>query len=147
LIDFIKTTEKNAGWKPTGPEVIKLENVQKTYLLGIEGITAVRGISMSIHRGEFVLILGTSGGGKSSLLNIIGTIDTPSRGNVRIFDKILRQSTKDSEYAQIRQEKIGFVFQSFNLIGSMSALENVELPMLLKGDLSRKACRERAKAL
>jgi putative ABC transport system ATP-binding protein len=141
LIEFIKTTEKNVGWKPTGPEVIKLENVQKTYLLGIEGITAVRGISMSIHRGEFVLILGTSGGGKSSLLNIIGTIDTPSRGNVRIFDKILRQSTKDSEYAQIRQEKIGFVFQSFNLIGSMSALENVELPMLLKGDLSRKACR------
>lgn len=107
----------------------------------------MRGISLSIYEGDFVLILGSSGGGKSSLLNIIGTIDTPSRGMLKLFGKILRGSTQDSEYALIRQEKIGFVFQSFNLVGSMSALENVELPMLLKGVLSRKESRERAKKL
>ena len=126
---------------------MKLENIQKTYLLGIEGVTAVRGISLNIHQGEFVLILGPSGGGKSSLLNIIGTIDTPSRGNVKLFDKFMRQSTSDSEYAEIRQDRIGFVFQSFNLITSMNALENVELPMLLKGNLSRTQARERARQL
>lgn len=91
--------------------------------------------------------MGTSGGGKSSLLNIIGTIDTPSRGNVKLFGKYMRGTTSDSEYAQVRLDKIGFVFQSFNLIGSMSALENVELPMLLKGKKSKKQIRERAKDL
>ena len=130
LVDYVKATMKTQYNKQKGAEIVKLENIQKTYLLGIEGITAVRGISMSVHKGEFVLILGPSGGGKSSLLNIIGTIDTPSRGNLKLFEKIIRQTTKDSEFAEIRQEKIGFVFQSFNLIGSMTALENVELPIL-----------------
>ena len=127
--------------------VVKIENIQKTYLIGIEGVTAVRGVSLVIKKGEFVCILGSSGGGKSSLLNIIGTIDTPSRGNLKLFGKYLRGSTKDSEYANIRLDKIGFVFQSFNLIGSMSAIENVELPMLLKGKKTKKQIRKRATSL
>ena len=127
--------------------MIKVENIQKTYLIGIEGVTAVRGISLSIKKGEFVCILGTSGGGKSSLLNIIGTIDTPSRGSLKLFGTYLRPNTKDAAFAKIRLEKIGFVFQSFNLIGSMTAIENVELPMLLKGELSKDKARRRAKQL
>lgn len=124
-----------------------MENVQKTYLIGIEGVTAVRGVSCVIKRGEFVCILGTSGGGKSSLLNVMGTIDTPSRGNLRLFGQYMRMNTSDSEYAKIRLNKIGFVFQSFNLIASMTAIENVELPMLLKGALTKKQIREKAKTL
>ena len=127
--------------------VVKMENIQKTYLIGIEGVTAVRGVRCIIKRGEFVCILGTSGGGKSSLLNIMGTIDTPSRGNLKLFGKYMRMSTSDTEYAKIRLNKIGFVFQSFNLISSMTAIENVELPMLLKGDLSKGQIRRRSKAL
>lgn len=124
-----------------------MENIQKTYLIGIEGVTAVRGVSCMIKRGEFVCILGTSGGGKSSLLNIMGTIDTPSRGNLKLFGHYMRMSTSDSEYAKIRLNKIGFVFQSFNLIASMTAIENVELPMLLKGVLSKSQIRDKAKTL
>lgn len=127
--------------------VVKMENIQKTYLIGIEGVTAVRGVSCMIKRGEFVCILGTSGGGKSSLLNVMGTIDTPSRGNLKLFGNYMRMSTKDSEYAKIRLNKIGFVFQSFNLIASMTAIENVELPMLLKGALSKSQIRTKAKGL
>jgi putative ABC transport system ATP-binding protein len=127
--------------------IIKMENIQKTYLLGIEGVTAVRGVDLQVRRGEFLLILGTSGGGKSSLLNVMGTIDTPSRGNLKLFGEYMRASTKDSEYAKIRLEKIGFVFQSFNLIGTMTATENVELPMLLNGRLKRDEIRTRAQNL
>lgn len=127
--------------------VVKMENIQKTYLIGIEGVTAVRGVSCMIKRGEFVCILGTSGGGKSSLLNIMGTIDTPSRGNLKLFGHYMRMNTSDSEYAKIRLNKIGFVFQSFNLISSMTAIENVELPMLLKGSLTKAEIRKKAKTL
>lgn len=127
--------------------IINMENIQKTYLLGIEGVTAVRGVDLQVRRGEFLLILGTSGGGKSSLLNIMGTIDTPSRGNLKLFGEYMRSSTQDSEYARIRLEKIGFVFQSFNLIGTMTATENVELPMLLNGRLKRDEIRARAQNL
>lgn len=81
------------------------------------------------------------------MLNIMGTIDTPSRGNLKLFGNYMRMNTKDSEYAKIRLEKIGFVFQSFNLIASMTALENVELPMLLKGELPKRIIRKKAKAL
>lgn len=112
-------------------EVIKLVNVHKTYLLGIEGVPALRGVGLTINDGEFVTILGTSGGGKTTMLNIIGTIDKPSKGDVYICGLRIKSSTKDSLLASIRLNKLGFVFQTFNLIGSLSALENVELPMQL----------------
>lgn len=125
-------------------EVIKLVNVHKTYLLGIEGVPALRGVGLTINDGEFVTILGTSGGGKTTMLNIIGTIDKPSKGDVYICGLRIKSSTKDSLLASIRLNKLGFVFQTFNLIGSLSALENVELPMQLQGKLSREEIRARA---
>ena len=112
-------------------EVIKIVNVHKTYLLGIEGVPALRGVNVTIREGEFICILGTSGGGKTTLLNIIGTIDKPSKGDIYICGLRIKQSTKDSLLASIRLNKLGFVFQTFNLIGSLTALENVELPMQL----------------
>ena len=128
-------------------EVIKLINVHKTYLLGIEGVPALRGVGLTINDGEFITILGTSGGGKTTLLNIIGTIDKPSKGDVYICGLRIKSSTKDSLLASIRLNKLGFVFQTFNLIGSLTALENVELPMQLQGKLSREEIRNRAHSL
>ena len=128
-------------------EVIKLVNVHKTYLLGIEGVPALRGVGLTINDGEFITILGTSGGGKTTMLNIIGTIDKPSKGDVYICGLRIKANTKDSLLASIRLNKLGFVFQTFNLIGSLTALENVELPMQLQGKLSREEIRTRAEML
>lgn len=144
---LLKKYEKAELENQKKENIIKFENINKTYLIGIEGVTAVRGVSCSIKPGEFVIILGTSGGGKSSILNIMGTIDTPSSGNLKLFGNYMRKETSDSAYAKIRLEKIGFVFQSFNLISSMTSLENVELPMLLRGRLSKSEIRSRAKGL
>jgi putative ABC transport system ATP-binding protein len=91
-------------------EVIKLVNVHKTYLLGIEGVPALRGVGLTINDGEFITILGTSGGGKTTMLNIIGTIDKPSKGDVYICGLRIKSSTKDSLLASIRLNKLGFVF-------------------------------------
>jgi len=91
-------------------EVIKLVNVHKTYLLGIEGVPALRGVGLTINDGEFITILGTSGGGKTTLLNIIGTIDKPSKGDVYICGLRIKSTTKDSLLASIRLNKLGFVF-------------------------------------
>lgn len=128
-------------------EVIKIVNVHKTYLLGIEGVPALRGVGLTINDGEFISILGTSGGGKTTLLNIIGTIDKPSKGDIYICGLRIKFSTKDTLLASIRLNKLGFVFQTFNLIGSLTALENVELPMQLQGKLSREEIRQRARWL
>ena len=133
------------------PEVIKpeenvivLRNIHKTYLIGIEGVPALRGVSLSVKKGEFLTIFGTSGGGKTTMLNIIGTIDTPSRGDVKIFDKLIKSNTPDKELSNIRLNNISFVFQSFNLFQNLNVLENVEMPMKIKGDLSYKKIKERA---
>lgn len=131
----------------TSREVIKIVNVHKTYLLGIEGVPALRGVNLTVQDGEFISILGTSGGGKTTLLNIIGTIDKPSKGDVYICGLRIKFSTADTLLASIRLNKLGFVFQTFNLIGSLTALENVELPMQLQGRLSREEIRARARQL
>lgn len=128
-------------------EVIRLVNVHKTYLLGLEGVPALRGVNLSVNDGEWITILGTSGGGKTTMLNIIGTIDKPSKGDVYICGLRIKYSTKDQLLASIRLNKLGFVFQTFNLIGSLTALENVELPMQLRGKLSRDKIRKRAISL
>lgn len=116
-------------------------------MLGLEGVPALRGVNLSINQGEFICVLGTSGGGKTTLLNIVGTIDKPSKGDVYICGLRIKYSTKDQLLASIRLNKLGFVFQTFNLIGSLTALENVELPMQLRGKLSRDQIRKRAVSL
>ena len=125
-------------------DVIVLRNIHKTYLIGIEGVPALRGVSLTVKKGEFVIIFGTSGGGKTTMLNIIGTIDTPSRGDIKIFDKLIKSDTPDQDLSNIRLNNISFVFQSFNLFQNLNVLENVEMPMKIKGKLSYKKIKERA---
>jgi putative ABC transport system ATP-binding protein len=125
-------------------DIIVLRNIHKTYLIGIEGVPALRGVSLKIKKGEFLTIFGTSGGGKTTMLNIIGTIDTPSRGDVKIFDKLIKSDTSDKDLSNIRLNNISFVFQSFNLFQNLNVLENVEMPMKIKGELNYKKIKERA---
>ena len=109
--------------------VIKLEEVHKVYHTGEVDVHAVRGVSLEIQRGEFVAIMGASGSGKSTLMNIIGCLDRATRGRYLLDDTDVQKLDRD-ELADIRNRKIGFVFQGFNLLSRTSALENVELPML-----------------
>ena len=125
-------------------DVIVLRNIHKTYLIGIEGVPALRGVSLTVKKGEFLIIFGTSGGGKTTMLNIIGTIDTPSRGDIKIFEKLIKSDTPDQDLSNIRLNNISFVFQSFNLFQNLNVLENVEMPMKIKGKLSYKKIKERA---
>ena len=125
-------------------DIIVLRNIHKTYLIGIEGVPALRGVSLKVKKGEFLTIFGTSGGGKTTMLNIIGTIDTPSRGDVKIFDKLIKSDTSDKDLSNIRLNNISFVFQSFNLFQNLNVLENVEMPMKIKGELSYKKIKDRA---
>lgn len=124
--------------------VVTMRNVHKTYLLGIEGVAALRGVTLDIQRGEFIVILGKSGGGKTTMLNILGTIDRPTRGDLHLAGTRVNQHTPDSVLAQLRLRKLGFVFQTFNLLPGLSALENVELPMVLAGWGSATERRSRA---
>jgi putative ABC transport system ATP-binding protein len=118
-----------------GPElrpVIELDHVHKTYTMGDVEVHALRGISLTINEGEFVAIMGASGSGKSTTMNIIGCLDRPTRGHYVLDGEDVSGMSKD-ERADIRCQKIGFVFQGFNLLSRTSALENVELPMLYAG--------------
>jgi putative ABC transport system ATP-binding protein len=112
--------------------VIQLEHIHKTYTMGDVEVHALRGISLTINEGEFVAIMGASGSGKSTTMNIIGCLDRPTRGHYVLDGEDVSGMSKD-ERADIRCQKIGFVFQGFNLLSRTSALENVELPMLYAG--------------
>jgi putative ABC transport system ATP-binding protein len=111
---------------------IRLEGVHKTYDLGEIQVHALRGITMEIHPGEFVAVMGASGSGKSTLMNILGCLDKPTRGQYFLDGKDVSGLTK-AQLAKIRSQKIGFVFQQFNLLSRTSALENVELPTIYAG--------------
>src|SRR5262252_8359356 len=109
--------------------VIKLEDVHKTYYTGEVDVKAVRGVSLDIFPGEFVALMGASGSGKSTMMNVIGCLDRPTLGRYLLDGIDVSQLNRD-ELADIRNQKIGFVFQGFNLLARTSAVENVELPML-----------------
>ena len=115
-----------------GPGLITLDHIHKTYKMGEVEIHALRGVSLRIDRGEFVAIMGASGSGKSTTMNILGCLDRPSRGHYFLDGVDVSKLSKD-DLADIRNKKIGFVFQGFNLLSRTSAIENVELPMLYLG--------------
>ena len=117
---------------PEPQPVIQLEHIHKTYTMGDVEVHALRGVSLTIREGEFVAIMGASGSGKSTTMNILGCLDRPTRGTYILDGEDVSQMSKD-ERADIRCKKIGFVFQGFNLLSRTSALENVELPMLYLG--------------
>jgi len=112
--------------------VIQTEDLWKTYEMGAEQLHALRGVNIEIRKGEYVAIMGPSGSGKSTLMNLIGCLDTPSKGNYWLAGRLVSQ-LDDDELAYIRNKEIGFVFQTFNLLPRATALHNVELPMIYNG--------------
>src|SRR5262252_8824840 len=112
--------------------LIDTQDIWKTYVMGSEEIHALRGLTIGIERGEYVAIMGPSGSGKSTLMNLIGCLDTPTKGSYLLNGKQVSQMN-DNELARIRNEEIGFVFQTFNLLPRATALHNVELPLVYAG--------------
>lgn len=124
-------------------EIIKIENLKRYFKVGDETVKALRGVSFTIFEGEFVTIMGTSGSGKSTLLNTLGCLDTPTSGNYYL-DGINVKGMGKNERARIRNRKIGFIFQNYNLLPKTTALENVELPLLYNKAISAKERSEMA---
>jgi putative ABC transport system ATP-binding protein len=125
--------------------VIQTENLWKTYEMGTEQLHALRGVGMQIRKGEYVAIMGPSGSGKSTLMNLIGCLDSPSKGEYWLSGRLVSQLT-DDELAYIRNKEIGFVFQTFNLLARATSLHNVELPLIYNGTPAEERI-ERAKAV
>lgn len=123
--------------------VIELQNIKRNFQVGDETVHALRGISFSISEGEFVTIMGTSGSGKSTLLNTLGCLDTPTSGEYYL-DGISVRSMSKSQRAVLRNRKIGFVFQSYNLLAKTTAVENVELPLMYNSSVSAAERRKRS---
>jgi len=111
------------------PVIIEMKNITKTYIVGLEEVHALRGISLQVRKNEYIAVMGPSGSGKSTLMNIIGCLDTPTTG-IYLFNGINVSDMDDNELARIRNKEIGFVFQTFNLIARSNALHNVELPLI-----------------
>lgn len=124
-------------------KVIELDTIRRDFQVGEEVVHALRGVSFSITEGEFVTIMGTSGSGKSTLLNTLGCLDTPTKGEYYLDGISVRTMTK-SERAVLRNRKIGFVFQNYNLLPKTTAVENVELPLMYNTQVSAKERRQRA---
>jgi putative ABC transport system ATP-binding protein len=126
--------------------LIQIEDLWKTYQMGAEEIHALRGVSFAIPRGSYVAIMGPSGSGKSTMMNLIGCLDTPSKGNYLLNQRLV-SDMDDDELAHIRNKEIGFVFQTFNLLPRASALHNVELPLIYNGTPSHERKERAMKAL
>ncbi|MFO0739932.1 MAG: ABC transporter ATP-binding protein [Labilithrix sp.] len=124
--------------------VVRLTNVEKTYQMGEVEVRAMRGVSLELARGEMVAIMGASGSGKSTTLNVIGTLDRPTKGQYFLDDEAVEELDEEA-LAELRNRKIGFVFQSFHLLPRLDAVANVELPLVYAGT-SRKSRRDKARA-
>lgn len=124
-------------------EIIRIEKLRREFIVGNEKVKALRGVSFTIHEGEFVTIMGTSGSGKSTLLNLLGCLDTPTSGEY-LLDGISVQSMSKNQRAVMRNRKIGFVFQNYNLLPKTTAVENVELPLMYNSAISAAERRRRA---
>ncbi len=126
--------------------LIKTEELWKTYVMGAEEVHALRGVSFEIRRGEYVAIMGPSGSGKSTMMNLIGCLDTPTKGKYYLNSRLV-SDMNDDELAHIRNKEIGFVFQTFNLLARATALHNVELPLIYNGTPSAERKERAMKAL
>ncbi|TDG00812.1 ABC transporter ATP-binding protein [Paenibacillus piri] len=125
--------------------MIELKDIKKSYSRGVEELMILKGVSLSIAQGEFVAIVGPSGSGKSTLMNTIGLLDVPTSGTY-MLDGVATENMKDDDLATLRNRKIGFIFQQFNLLPRLTAIENVELPMIYYGT-SKKERRERSQRM
>ncbi|HEU4901166.1 MAG TPA: ABC transporter ATP-binding protein [Flavisolibacter sp.] len=124
-------------------KILEIQNLKREFKTGAEIVRALKGVSFSVEQGEFVAIMGASGSGKSTLLNILGCLDQPTDGDY-LLDGVNVKKLSRNELARLRNRKIGFVFQSYNLLAKTSALENVELPLLYNSDVSAKDRHEKA---
>ena len=138
--ETFKSPEQNTEGRKV---VIELRDVRRNFQVGDETVHALRGVSFKIYEGEFVTIMGTSGSGKSTLLNQLGCLDTPTSGDY-LLDGVSVRTMKRSERAVLRNRKIGFVFQNYNLLPKTTSVENVELPLMYNSRVSAKERRERS---
>jgi putative ABC transport system ATP-binding protein len=123
--------------------IIQVDNLHKSYLMGKEAVPALRGVTIDVRRGEMLCLMGPSGSGKTTLLNLLGGLDEPSRGHITIDGQNVI-AMKEEQLARLRLHKLGYVFQTFNLLNNFTAFENVEAPIVLAGKLKRKQRKDRA---
>ncbi len=136
-------SESNAAKAAHAEFIVQLDDVHKSFVMGKEAVPALRGVSLNVRRGEILCMMGPSGSGKTTLLNIVGGLDTASRGHV-IVDGENVVALNEEKLARLRLRKMGFVFQNFNLLSNFTALENVQVPMVLLGKRDRSRARRPA---
>ena len=126
--------------------IIRVDNIHKSYLMGKEAVPALRGVTIAVQQGEMLCLMGPSGSGKTTLLNLLGGLDEPGRGHITIGGENL-VALKEEQVARLRLKKLGFIFQTFNLLSNFTAFENVEAPMVLVNQLKRKERKTRVAML
>ncbi len=132
----------NLNQKSESQNIIQLQNISKTYTLGETKVHALRGLDLNLKKGEFTALIGASGSGKSTLLNLVGCIDTPDTGSI-LIDQVEVTKMSENQKSLLRNEKLGFIFQSFNLIPVLNVFENIELPLMVRNQLLADQRKER----